>query len=85
MEAMTSPSQTEIMASKGYMLAAKAAKRIGYAPSSMYKLIGAGQVRELRIGRFRYVLISSLVSYLGEEAAAILGLTSGSGEPSGQE
>jgi len=66
--------QQEMMAARGYLTINEAARRCGLSPDGTYKLVVSGKVKSVKVGKFRYVLKSSLAEHFGPEAAEIMGL-----------
>lgn len=66
--------QEQVMMQKGYLSASAIARKVGLSPASVAGWIARGQVQHVRIGRRKYVLIKSVVSYLGADAAKLLGV-----------
>lgn len=72
------PTQVEMMRARGYLSVADAADKIGVSKFRIYDLIKREKIEALSIGEGaysrRYVRIDSLRSYVGHEAARVLGL-----------
>jgi len=66
--------QARKLARSGYMTAREAADLIGRHVTSVYRMVQAGTVDGLHIGRSWYVQRDSLARYLGPAAARALGL-----------
>lgn len=65
----------EIMLAKGYVPARAVAEKMGVHISGVYRLINEEKLEEVRVGTRRFVLIKSLIDYVGPEAAQLLGMT----------
>lgn len=66
--------QAELMAKKGYLSAAAAAKKVGRARYTIQRWVEQKHVDGMKVGSRIYVNIESLKGYLGHDAAAMLGL-----------
>ena len=69
--------QAEKLAEKGFITATLAAEMLGRHITSVYRLVEAGSLEGLRIGRSWYVKRTSLVEYankLSPNGALVLGL-----------
>lgn len=71
--------QKEMMRQKGYIPAVEAAARAGLSLGRVYELLNEGKLKGMNVPPDsvkprRYVLASSLVDYLGPDAAKALGL-----------
>lgn len=71
----TMSKERRLMLERGYMAASEVARRIGRCPSSIYRMIGVGNLRGLQIGCHWYVEVSSLLAYLGPTYNLILNFT----------
>lgn len=66
------------MRTKGYLLVAEAARKIGVAPSTIYRWIEERKVDGFREGYRRYVRWVSILEHLGPVSLQVRGLDSGS-------
>jgi len=73
-----SKAQEDLMAKKGYITAAEAARRIGVTVSRIYEWLDENKLEGCCIGTGerprRYVSSASLIACVGPEAAKALGL-----------
>ena len=68
-------SQAEMMRNRGYITAQEVFKRTGIPVAQVYKLLKDGRLTGIDIASRHYVLYTSLVEYIGVEAARVIGLT----------
>ena len=66
--------QREMLALKGYITAAEAAKLAGMSIYSIYRWIESERVKSMTVQKARYVLRKSLLDYLGPDLVRTLGL-----------
>ena len=70
--------QKDLMRQKGYLAADEAAERIGCSTTTIYKLLDEGRLQGVSVGNGprarRYVASTSLIDYVGLDAAKAMGL-----------
>jgi hypothetical protein len=66
--------QEKLLAAKGYVTASYVAEKLGRRLPSVYQMATAGKVESIRIGRAWYIKLTSLIEFVGPEAARLLGL-----------
>ena len=62
--------QREHMKSKGYLLATEVARLLMVHHSNVYRLLDSKDLKELKVGKSRYVSIASIKKYLGPAASS---------------
>jgi len=71
---MTSPTQSEILATKGYLTVERVATLMGVTRQRVYAMIDSGRIPALTVVQRKYIRREDLVAHVGEEAAAVLGI-----------
>jgi excisionase family DNA binding protein len=71
---MTSPTQSEILATKGYLTVERVATLMGVTRQRVYSMIDAGRIPALTVVQRKYIRREDLVAHVGKEAALVLGI-----------
>ncbi len=71
---MMNQTQAEKLRAEGYVPAREASELAGVDIATVYRWADDGKVDGLQMGRHRYVLYASLLTYLGPHAVRVLKL-----------
>ncbi len=63
--------QVEMLKKKGFLPAPEVARAIGKTMTSVYRMIEAGHVVAMRVGRSWYLDRKSVIDYLGKDATKL--------------
>ena len=78
---VTSSKQEELMAQKGYISVRRVAEQSGIHPTTIYRAIRDGSLKELGGPGVKFVKLADVVAWLGPEKAAAAGFVRPSDEP----